>query len=90
MEDEPEGMFEAVKKPTVPRKRRSMVYECTVCNTVTHRDDLIVKRAVYKTMGEEGRTLKSRTVAWICPVCIEGDPEWNREKTSSSPGVMSR
>lgn len=67
--------------------RRKFIYECTNCGTQTDRSDLMVKRAVFKTIGEYGKTVRSRTTAWLCPACLKADTDWNMKKLSSAPGL---
>jgi hypothetical protein len=39
----------------------------------------MVKKAVFLTMGEGGRTIRSRVTDWLCGRCAAGDDDWNRE-----------
>lgn len=57
-------------------------YACTnpECGREVPREQLVVKKAVFLEMGEGARTLRSRVVGWLCPVCVSKDPDWNREK----------
>lgn len=54
-------------------------YACTRCGQVKSRDQLMVKKAVFLTMGEGGRTIRSRVTEWLCGTCAADDPDWNRE-----------
>lgn len=64
-----------------------MNYECTQCRQPTDRAVLVVKRAVFQTMGKNQKTLRSRTVSWLCPECILRDPDWNQSIYTDSPGL---
>jgi hypothetical protein len=39
----------------------------------------MVKKAVFLTMGEGGRTIRSRVTDWLCGRCAASDVDWNRE-----------
>ena len=52
-------------------------YDCTSCGRTTARDDLMVKRAQFMTMGSGASNVRTRVVAWLCPPCLEKDPQWN-------------
>jgi hypothetical protein len=54
-------------------------YACTRCGQIKSRDQLMVKKAVFLTMGEGGRTIRSRVTDWLCGRCAAGDDDWNRE-----------
>ena len=54
-------------------------YICTHCGNPTQRDLLTVKKIVFLEMGLGGRTVRSRVNGWLCPSCVAGDSEWNRE-----------
>lgn len=53
------------------------IYHCSTCKNVTDRSLLMAKKVVFLTMGEGGKTLKSRVVSWQCPTCVVKDPHWN-------------
>jgi hypothetical protein len=55
------------------------LYACTRCGEPKTRDQLMVKKAVFLTMGEGGRTIRSRVTDWLCGRCASADPDWNRE-----------
>ena len=63
------------------------IYRCTVCLQRVERNDLLAKRVVYTTMGVPTRTIRSRTVAWVCSACREEDSAWTSEPHASSPGM---
>lgn len=51
-------------------------YYCTGCNRPTKRDLLTAKKVLFNEIGKGGRTLRSRTVDWLCPDCVKQDPAW--------------
>lgn len=52
-------------------------YKCTQCGTRTAREKLIVKKAVFLTMGSGGRTVRSRVKDWLCAACLAIDNDFN-------------
>lgn len=52
-------------------------YKCTGCGNEVTREDLTVKHAVFKTPGSGPKVIKSRTVGWLCPSCVNQDADWN-------------
>jgi hypothetical protein len=65
--------------------RRHFEHVCTVCGKPTPRDNLVVKRVEFVTMGRNFKRLKVRSVAWLCQDCLKLDPHYQQEKHSSSP-----
>lgn len=65
-----------------------MRYTCTKCGQDTPREKLTVKRVSFQTMGVGFRTLKSKVVGWLCPVCREADDLWNAPKWAGTPGMV--
>lgn len=63
-------------------------YACTQCKRNTPREDLTVKKAMFTEMGEGARTIRSRVVDWLCPLCLTKDTDYQREKFSP-PRVMN-
>lgn len=69
-------------------------YLCSGCGRDVGRENLKVKRAVFKEMGKYGTTVRTRTVSWLCVIpqedgtlsCLEKDEDWNRPMYSTSPG----
>lgn len=55
-------------------------YRCTNCGTSIDRNLLTVKRIAFLEMGEGARTLRSRVVGWLCPVCVANDTDWRKER----------
>ncbi len=53
-------------------------YQCSRCGKHTPREQLTVKKAVFVTPGEGGKTLRSRVTDHLCPTCIIADPDWCR------------
>lgn len=76
---------------------KSRKYICSNCNRQVGRENLAVKRAVFKEMGSNGTTLKTRTTAWLCdvpspdggPSCLRSDPDFERPLYSESPGIKA-
>lgn len=69
-------------------------YVCSNCGREVGRDNLIVKRAVFKEMGKGGATIKTRTSGWLCtipngemPSCLDQDNDWERPIYSTAPGM---
>jgi hypothetical protein len=62
-------------------------YRCSKCEQAKERDDLVVRRVQYLTMGKPPKTLRSRVDAWLCRECAEADPAWQRPLHSASPGL---
>lgn len=75
--------MDTTTKPTPDATRK-----CTGCGNTFHREQLTVKRAVFDTMGQKYKRLKSRTVGWLCAPCLEGDPDWTQERWSKSLPVL--
>lgn len=63
------------------------VYECTRCKTPCERKLLMIRQVNFKLIGEGGRLIRSRTTHWLCPKCVDGDPDWNAGKFKS-PGAL--
>lgn len=70
-------------------------YICSSCGREVGKDNLKVKRAVFREVGKGGSVVKTRTVGWLCiisqpdgePSCLDQDPDWNRPLYSTSPGM---
>lgn len=70
-------------------------YSCTVCHREVGKENLRVKRAVFKEVGKGGATVKTRTVAWLCivphadgsPGCLLEDEDFNLPAYAASPGM---
>lgn len=84
-------MTAAPNKEAAKPKRssnRTIDYKCTVCGRDVGRDNLVVKRAVFATMGENWRQLKLVTTGWLCtvvqadgsPSCLDSDDAWTQPK----------
>ena len=67
---------------------QTQTYTCGKCGNVRNRDDLLAKKVSYLTLGSKGRTIRSRTVAWICLECLANgkDPDFMIE-AYDSPGM---
>lgn len=57
-------------------------YRCTKCGRGEEagitRDDLVVKKVLFTTMGMGPHTVRSRVTDWLCPQCLVQDEIWNR------------
>lgn len=70
-------------------------YSCTICGREVGKDNLRIKRAVFKEVGKGGATVKTRTVAWLCivphedgsPGCLLEDEDFNLPAFAASPGM---
>lgn len=63
-------------------------YRCTRCGVkpqseletegepVSARELLTVKKVSFLEMGAGGRSIRSRVLDWLCPVCVAGDPDF--------------
>lgn len=61
-------------------------YACSGCGKVTKRELLVVKKVQFQELGVKPLTLRSRSVAWLCPTCVARDPHW-RQDPYASPGM---
>lgn len=68
---------------------RHIEYRCTVCGKEFERGDLLVKIVSWKGIGRGAKTVRSRSVAWVCPDCRELDSHWTREGIVTSPGMRN-
>lgn len=62
-------------------------YKCSRCGQEKARDELVVYRVQFMTMGKPNKTLRSRVLGWLCQSCVEKDPAWNRPVHAASPGL---
>lgn len=70
-------------------------YSCTKCGRRVGKENLRVKRAVFKEVGKGAATIKTRTVAWLCivpqddgePSCLHSDPDYGLPAYSAAPGM---
>lgn len=73
------------------RQTRQIQYKCEDCGAEFSYEDsrtgLLVKRAVWVTMGEGGRHRHGRATKWQCVACAEADPDWKRERFLDAPGM---
>lgn len=53
-------------------------YKCTECGNSTPRHLLVVKKALFTTMGSGAVTKKARVLSHLCPPCVLKDDDWNR------------
>lgn len=52
---------------------------CSKCGQKFPRELLTVKRVTFHEFGKNGRMIKSRTSAWLCPKHRDEDPDWIAE-----------
>jgi len=64
-------------------------YRCSECGRRFKRDKLTAKLAVFRTLGNQSKQLRSRTTKWLCPSCRNNDPDWMRAERDQSPGAQS-
>jgi hypothetical protein len=64
-------------------------YKCSVCKRPTERILLVAKKAVFSPLGPGAKTIKSRTLAWLCDECLPKDEDFQREAHSGAPGLKS-
>jgi len=64
-------------------------YKCSVCLRKTLRELLTAKKIAFTTMGAGAKTLRTRTVGWLCDECIEVDEDYIRPAYSGAPGMQS-
>lgn len=62
-------------------------YKCTACGQKCMKDLLVNKTVVFTPLGTR-RILKSRSVMFLCPECLEKDEEYNLPP-NSGPGTKS-
>jgi hypothetical protein len=43
---------------------------------------MVAKRVIFTTLGAGYDTLRSRTIAYLCPTCRDLDEHWNRPEFS--------
>ena len=76
-------------------RTRSIEYVCAECGREVGRPNLLRKKVEFRELGESGRLVKSRTVAWLCRIpqedgtlsCVDKDPDYNRHYFADAPGM---
>lgn len=58
---------------------------CTRCGETVPTEQATAYRVVFTTIGKPVTTRRSRTVAWLCSVCLNEDEVWNTPPYTS-PG----
>lgn len=71
-------------------QRNNTIYKCMSCGKTTPREKLTVKRAIFAVMGAGGRIKRSRTLGFLCPKCLDADPDYNRVALDDAPGHPGR
>jgi len=64
-------------------------YKCSKCGTPTPREKLTVKRVQFATIGAGYKTLRNRTVAWLCESCLNDDSAWMQSALAAAPGMKN-
>jgi hypothetical protein len=64
-------------------------YKCGPCQKEFPKELLTAKRVQFRELGTDGRVLKSRVTAWLCPECLEADPEYHIVRYSG-PGIAAK
>ncbi len=62
---------------------------CTKCGNLTSPELLTIKRANYSPRKQPNKIVRSRTVAWLCPGCLQEDVEYNLPAYKGAPGMTS-
>lgn len=70
----------------VGSSNRDIDYSCSDCGGRSTREDLMAKRVSFTTIGSTPKTVRSRTVKWLCEVCMMRDPDFNLDPRTSAPG----
>lgn len=65
---------------------RNIDYVCSVCGGRSTKEKLASKRILFSTIGDKPKTFRTRTVAWLCEVCMLRDPDFQREAIVDAPG----
>lgn len=69
----------------MPTPERVIDYRCGGCGTETEPAELTIKRAVFQNLTDK-KVVRSRTVEWLCGLCLGQDPNWN-QPLYTSPGM---
>lgn len=67
-------------------------YTCDECGpgTLYQKEQLTVKRVQYRDMGQNGKVIKTRGTAWLCPEHLAADPDFNRPAYDAAPGTSAK
>lgn len=80
----------AKPKKRVGQSNRNIKYVCSKCQREVGRENLVVQRVQFLTIGVNGKLLKTRTVGWVCRnvenACLDTDPNWLAERYTGTPG----
>lgn len=69
------------------KTNRDIKYECSKCQKECGRNSLHVKRVQFREMGPNGRVIKTRVTEWLCPDCLQADPDYKRPQWGAAPGL---
>jgi hypothetical protein len=71
---------------------KQRVYRCTRCRRGEEsgitREKLMVKKAVFYTMGVAPKIIRSRRLDWLCPACVAEDPDWQKESQQGASEAL--
>ena len=86
IQDTPAQEITVLDKPKRGRKpgfvgtsNREISYVCDDCSADVGPGNLVTKRAMFATIGKPSRSIRTRTVKYICRPCMEADPDYQRQ-----------
>lgn len=50
---------------------------CTECGQLSDKLLIMIKSVSYSRLGQTSKVVKSRAKAWLCPTCLDADPDWH-------------
>ena len=65
---------------------REIKYICGTCQQDVGRDHIFARQVTFINMVTK-RKERTRTVDWVCDVCIKAHPDYDRERYAKSPGM---
>lgn len=70
----------------------AMTYTCKECGPtrIYSKEELTVKRVQFRVMGQGGRVLKTRVIAWLCHDHRDADPDFHRASYEDAPGTAAK
>lgn len=60
---------------------------CSRCGTNVPTESAVAYRVTFTTVSKPAKTIRSRTLEWLCPDCLGRDEVWNLPPYSS-PGDL--
>lgn len=70
---------------TTTMQRSATGKTCRDCGRNATGEHMLVKTIIFRIAGRNGRMVRSRSVAWVCDLCVAKDPDWNRQPFDESP-----